>query len=143
MTILFCEQLENWTPVVSKRTIKKSKQAQRKEHYERMQRENDIHYLRTHSGFQSCRIKNDAYLHSLLKKAEHTVYVIGHGRCRGHVFDIDSNDSSCKQKCLECDWTETDLSVNHCCCTEDVKKLLPTNFYLGCNGLLNDYLHHF
>jgi hypothetical protein len=130
------EKHDDWTPVVSKKSVKKSKQVIRKEHYQRMQKENDLRYLRTHVGFQSCRIRNNDHLGSLLEKAKHTVFVIGHGRCRGHVFDIDLYD----QTCLECDWNTKDLSENHCCCSKKTLDLLPCNFYLGCNGLLNDYL---
>lgn len=130
----------DWTPVVSRKSVKKSKQALRKDHYQKMQKENDLRYLRTHAGFQSCRIRNNENLSTMLKKAKHIVYVIGHGRCRGHVFDINSDDKDTMQTCLECEWNSEDLAQNHCCCTKETVQFLPPNFYLGCNGLLNDYL---
>jgi len=134
----FEEVEDGWTQVVSKKSLKKEKFEQERQRIERKRAERDVRYLLTHSDFQSHRLKRNDIIKIIKEKASSngSIYIIGHGRCVGHVIDY----NKVKQKCLQCNWTSDDFKDYHCCCFQETVDALPPNFYLGCNGPVNMYL---
>src|SRR5437870_3754995 len=131
-----------WTTIASKIKEQKEKRKEVKERVEKRQVERDVRYLLTHAGFQKHRLTRDLILdYKQIASEDGSLYIIGHGRCRGHLIDYHDNKNDNKkalQTCLECSWKSHDFKAFHCCCSEETKADLPPNFYLGCNGPVND-----
>ena len=134
---------DGWTTISSKVKEKKEKRKEVKERVEKRRVERDVRYLLTHAAFQKHRLTRDLILdYKQIASEDGSLYIIGHGRCRGHLIDYHENkDGNPLQTCLECSWKSQDFKAFHCCCPEEVKNDLPPNFYLGCNGPVNDYLY--
>lgn len=139
------DNIENdeWETVISKKSVKKEKRDIQRQKLENQRKTRDLRYLQTHVGFQKHRITRQKALDILEGyKIRHpdintgSLFIVSNGRCVGHLISV----APLEQTCLQCDWTSTDGLVAHCCCTDDVVNLLPPNFYLGCDGYLNDYL---
>lgn len=131
------QEIDEWQTVVTKKTIRKEKQREQQQRTEQWRKNRDIRYLQTHSGFQKHRLTTEKVL-ELLKGTPNdgSLFVVSHGQCVGHLVSVNSN----RQLCLQCQWFAPNGFVSHCCCPEEVVKELPPNFYLGCDGYLNDYL---
>jgi hypothetical protein len=134
-------QDDDWTPVVSKKTVKKAKEAENRAKLEQRRLERDVRYLLTHAEFQQRRVSRDI-LKKIASKAstDGSVHLTGQGPCVGHAIDYNAN--AAQKRCLECDWTSNQFDSIHCCCSEETKSCLPSNFYLGCGGCIpiNEYL---
>lgn len=130
---------DGWETVVSKKTKKMQRRHARQQERFFQQRDRDVDYLRSHHGFQRCRLRLhliEEILDSLEMMdipIERTWIVGGDKQCRGHIFGwMDET------VCGEC---KTLVSGNtHCCCSDETKKLLPKNFYFGFEGSVSDYV---
>lgn len=128
---------DEWQTVVSKNTIKKEKHKLYRQRVENFRKNRDTRYLQTHIGFQKHRLTRENILKLVEeKKPEGSLFIVSNGRCVGHLIAVNFD----RQLCLQCYWSATDGFVSHCCCVEKVISSLPPNFYLGCDGYLNDYL---
>lgn len=132
---------EEWTTVISKRKIKQQVKDTKKKLYEKRKTVRDIRYLLTHVDFQKYRLKKSD-IDALLKKSSEfgSVHVIGQGKCVGHLIDFNANQVT--KRCLQCNWSDNDFNMIHCCCSPDVTSALSANFYFGCNGTIEEYLRN-
>jgi len=131
------EEKDGWQTVVSKKTQNRVKQDVRRQRTEQIRKNRDVRYLHTHPGFQKYRIDREKASRLIENKSPiGSLYIVSNGRCVGHLIAVSAD----KQRCLECDWQENEGFVSHCCCADEVVAALPPNFYLGCEGYLNDYL---
>ena len=128
---------DDWQVVKSKKSTKKEKQQIQQQRAEQWRKNRDIRYLQTHSGFQKHRITRDKALKLLEDNPiDGSLFIVSNGRCVGHLIAVNST----RQFCLQCKWVAKDGVSSHCCCSEDVIASIPPNFYLGCDGYLNDFL---
>ena len=134
---------KDWVTVVSKKSQKKEKLEQHRQRVEQYRKNRDVRYLHTHVGFQKNRVTRDKaaeIVNSFKEKHPDVVldflFLVSSGRCVGHIISVTPQ----KQNCLQCDWTTLDGFDVHCCCSPQVVNSLPPNFYLGCDGYLDDYL---
>lgn len=127
---------EGWEVVTSKKTVKRAKTKENREKDEQSRRERDLKYLHMHGGFQKHRMTRNKAIRLIAdKEPEGTLFIMSRGRCVGHLIAATPKT----QRCLECD-QRSRSEFFHCCCSDDVKTSLPPNFYLGCDGYLDDYL---
>ena len=130
---------EGWETVVSKRTKKLQKRHAHKSERMLVQRDRDVLYLRSHHGFQRCRLRVNKInqildaLDDISPPIEGTWLIGAQGGCRGHIFGWNSENTICGE-CL------AHVGDTHCCCSEETRKFLPRNFYLGFEGSVMDYI---
>lgn len=139
---------DDWTTIVSKKTQRKEKIEKERQRTEQIRMKRDMRYLHTHVSFQKHRINREKALEILKTKGIsssgtnlgttlNSLFIVSNGRCVGHLILVENNKP---QICLQCDWKAESGFVTHCCCPGEVESCLPQNFYLGCDGYLNDYL---
>lgn len=134
---------DSWETVVSKQSVKREKNDVRRQKIEQFRKNRDVRYLHTHVSFQKHRITRDKAIKLIEKfKKDHndealgSLFIVSEGRCVGHLVSVTPKH----QVCLQCNWSAKDGLFTHCCCDDSVYAVLPPNFYLGCDGYLNDYL---
>jgi len=140
------EDNASWETVTSKKTIRKEKLEQNRLRLEQTRMKRDLRYLQTHVGFQKHRITRDSAI-DIIANADDSIktgitlnslFIVSNGRCVGHLICVSNSNKNLN--CMQCKWTADSGFSTHCCCTDDVLFDLPVNFYLGCDGYLNDYL---
>lgn len=133
-----------WDTVITKSTTRREKRKKNAEKRQMLAKERDLKYLKSQRVFRLHGLTSDkikGILQSHPQITNDTLFIFSTARCVGHLVAVSSSHGD--QKCLQCSWVSKDYNDVHCCCSESLKAALPMNFYLGCDGPLDEYLEFF